>query len=327
MPEKAKIEKQKAKIESSDDEEESNDLLGAMRRNPWMVSSIVLGVLLVGALVLGGAGITGKAVSEEEIKESVASFLGARTPGIVVNSVEKESGLYKVMLLYQGQEVPVYVTLDGENLIAEIIPIDSAGDSGSSGIGQRVEVETEGAPVLGDVNARVTIVEFSDYQCPFCRKFYDETYELLKTNYIDTGKAKLVFMDFPLSFHEGAVGYARAARCVRDLGGDEAYFEMHDKIFEEQIVLDGGTVKSTIPYVGDEAVKSWAKQLGYDISECFDSGKYTEEVNADLLYGQGLGVSGTPGFFVNGILLEGAQPYSVFSQIIESELNSEIEGQ
>lgn len=322
-----KVKSEKLNKEDMTYEDETNDLLGAVRQNPWMVSSIVLGVLLVAILVLGGAGITGNAVSEKEIEQTVMDYLGSKTPGISINAVEKESGLYKIILLYQGQEVPVYVTLDGKNLIAELIPIDSfSGDNG--GIGQRVEVNIEEAPVLGDVNAPVTIVEFSDYQCPFCRQYFEQTYSLIKENYISTGKVKLAFMDFPLNFHEGAVDYARAARCTRELGGDEAYFEMHDKMFKEQTIIEGGIVSGTVPYVGDEVVKTWAKQIGYDISECFDSEKYTEEVNADLAYGQSLGVSGTPGFFVNGIKLEGAQPYAVFSQIVDSELAVvEVEGQ
>lgn len=186
---------------------------------------------------------------------------------------------------------------------------------------ERVEVSIEGSPVLGEKNAQVTIIEFSDYQCPFCRKFWQDTLPSIKKDYIDTGKVKLVYKDFPLGFHPGAIPYAQAARCAREKGGDEAYFKMHDKIFQEQNKLDGGTVQSTIEYPGDETLKKWAKDIGYDIGSCLDSDKYKSEVQNDLSEGSSAGIQGTPGFFVNGQLVSGAQPFSVFKQLIDTELS------
>ncbi len=178
-------------------------------------------------------------------------------------------------------------------------------------------------PVLGNSNAKVTIIEFSDYQCPFCRKFWTDTLPQIKKEYIDTGKVKLVFRDFPLSFHPNAAPAAETANCAREKGGDEAYFIMHDKIFAEQNKLDGGTVKSTVFDGWDnEVLKKWAKDLGYDISSCLDSGKYASEVQKDFDDGANSGVSGTPTFFVNGQLVGGAQPFSVFKQIIDRELGA-----
>jgi hypothetical protein len=99
---------------------------------------------------------------------------------------------------------------------------------------------------------------------------------------------------------------------------------MHDKIFSEQQILDGGTVQSTITYVGDENVKKWATQIGYPINDCFGKGKYTSAIQADEAYGiqildDGSGV-GTPTFVVNGVKLEGAQPYASFKQVIDAQL-------
>jgi protein-disulfide isomerase len=116
---------------------------------------------------------------------------------------------------------------------------------------------------------------------------------------------------------------AEAARCVRDQRGDSGYFLYHDKVFNEQMKLDGGTVKSTVSYT-DADLKKWATELG-DINaatfaSCLDSGKYASAVQADLAYGQQLGISGTPGFFVNGRILEGAQPFAAFKQLIDAEL-------
>ena len=174
--------------------------------------------------------------------------------------------------------------------------------------------------ILGDKDAPVTIIEFSDYQCPYCRKFWTETYPSLKKEYIDTGKVKLVFRDFPLSsIHPMAQSASEAAECVKEAGGDEDYYKYHDKMFSEQNILDGGTVKSTISFTNDD-LKKWAKDLGYDISKCFDSGKFKSEVQKDLSDGSAAGVRATPAFFVNGKLLSGAQPFSSFKTAIDAEL-------
>ena len=186
-----------------------------------------------------------------------------------------------------------------------------------------VKVSLDDDAVLGNKNAKVTIVEFSDYQCPFCRKFWTETFGELKKNYVDTGKVKIVFRDFPLSFHPAAQPAAEAAECVRSIGGDEAYWKMHDKIFSEENILDSGlptgAVSKTVQFTAVD-LKKWAKDLGYDIGSCLDSGKFTSEVQKDTNQGASYGVQGTPAFFVNGNLLSGAYPYASFKQLIDAEL-------
>jgi protein-disulfide isomerase len=188
-----------------------------------------------------------------------------------------------------------------------------------------VEASVDDDAVLGDPNAPVTIIEFSDYQCPFCRKFWIETHPLLKEAYIDTGKAKLVFRDFPLtSIHPMAGPSGEAAECVRDVANsDEAYYEMHDKIFEEQNIIDSGNpngpVTGTASYTNAD-LKAWAQELGYDISSCLDSGKFASEVQKDTADAQAAGGRGTPYFVINGQPLSGAQPFSAFRQVIESQL-------
>lgn len=178
--------------------------------------------------------------------------------------------------------------------------------------------------VLGDKNAPVTIVEFSDYQCPFCRKFWTDTFPSLKKDYIDTGKVKFIFRDFPLaSLHPMAQKSAEAAECVKEKGGDAAYYKFHDKVFEEGNIIDSGNAKGPVTKTAvytNEDLKQWASEIGYDISTCLDSGKYASEVQNDLRDGSSVGVQGTPAFFINGKLLEGAQPYSVIKQVIDAEL-------
>lgn len=173
-----------------------------------------------------------------------------------------------------------------------------------------VEVSVDDDAVIGDKDAPVTIIEFSDYECPFCGRHFDQVYPSIKKNYVDTGKVKMVFRDFPLSFHPSAQKAAEAAECVREKGGDAAYWKMHDKLFSNQETL------SVANY------EKWAKELGQDISDCLASGKYYDEVQKDLAQGSAAGVQGTPAFFINGKLVSGAQPYTVFQQTIEAELSA-----
>ncbi len=164
--------------------------------------------------------------------------------------------------------------------------------------------------VLGDPNAPVTIVEFSDFECPFCGKFWEETFPQVKKKYIDTGKVKLVYRDFPLSIHEMAQTYAEAAECADEQG---KFWEMHDKIFGEQ--------KNGAATVAD--LKKWAKGLGAkedQFNTCLDTNKYAEEVAKDFKDGEAAGVQGTPSFFINGKLVVGAVPFSVLEKEIEAAL-------
>lgn len=176
---------------------------------------------------------------------------------------------------------------------------------------------TDDDAVLGDKDAPVTMIEFSDYECPFCKRHFTQTLPLLQKKYIDTGKVKLVFRDFPLGFHDPlATEQAMAAECVREQTDDETYFAYHDLIFE--------TTNSNGKGMQKDQLYDLAEQVGVDkaeFTECLDSEKYKDEVAKDMVDGQSAGVSGTPGFLINGQLVSGAQPFSVFEQIIEAELN------
>ena len=183
------------------------------------------------------------------------------------------------------------------------------------------KVSLDDDAVLGKENAPVTIIEFSDYQCPFCRRSYTQVFPLLKENFINKGIVKLVFRDFPLtSIHPGALPAAQAAECADDQG---KYWEMHDKIFDEQNKLGQGTV----PFTNDD-LKKWASEIGLnsdDFGSCLDSNKYAKEVQADFNDGNSNGVSGTPTYFIgnekNGYkVIGGAQPYQVFEQAINQYL-------
>lgn len=162
--------------------------------------------------------------------------------------------------------------------------------------------------IKGDPDAPVTIVEWSDYECPFCARFYSQTLGQIDEEYIQTGKVKLIYRDFPLSFHQQAQKAAEAAECAGEQG---AYFDMHDKLFESGVA--GGVT----------AFKQYAKEIGLDtdaFNTCLDSGAMADEVAKDFADGQAAGIQGTPGFIIDGEVVSGALPFSNFKQIIDAKL-------
>ncbi len=186
-----------------------------------------------------------------------------------------------------------------------------------------VAVSLDDDPMIGDKNAPVTIVEFSDYECPFCKRHYDQTYIPLKKDYIDTGKVKLVYRDLPLSFHDPmATTEAIAASCAREQGGDSAYFKFHDTMFTKTTSNGSGLTK--------DQLYGFAAEQGLDSAKfksCLDSEKYKDEVAKDLADATKYGASGTPSFFVGksaenfqGKIIVGAQPYTTFQAEIDALL-------
>jgi protein-disulfide isomerase len=168
----------------------------------------------------------------------------------------------------------------------------------------RVEVAADG-PSRGPAKAPVTIVEFSDYECPYCGRAEAVVSQVL-ASYGD--KVRLVYRDYPLPMHPSAPKAAEAAHCAEDQG---KYWEMHGKLFANQRELSV------------DSIKGYAKELGLDAGKfaaCLDSGEKAKIVEAHRKAGDEAGVSGTPAFFVNGILLSGAQPYEAFKQLIDPEL-------
>ena len=176
-------------------------------------------------------------------------------------------------------------------------------------------VKVGNGPSLGKPDAPVTLVEFSDYQCPFCGRFFSQTFAALKTQYIDTGKVRYVFRDFPLDqIHPQARKAAEAAHCA---GEQSKYWEMHDALFNNQRALKL------------DDLKGYARQLGLDISAfggCLDGGKHATTVSQHHAAGSEFGVTGTPAFFVgksssDGTIeatsIRGAQPITAFRQAID----------
>lgn len=183
-----------------------------------------------------------------------------------------------------------------------------------------VEVSTDDDPALGIENdATITIVEFSDYQCPFCKDFFDESLPLLKQEYIDTGKVVYVFRDFPLEAHPQAPAAATAANCA---GEQNHYWDMHDQLFEHQ---DDWSFHDN----AEEIFLQYAKQLDLNMEEfttCLkdETQKQAIEIGNDQSDGSSYGVQSTPTFFINGKKVLGAQPAATFRTVIERELAAKM---
>lgn len=186
---------------------------------------------------------------------------------------------------------------------------------------QNVSINLAGHPFKGKNDAPLTLVEFSDYQCPFCARHARETFAELERDYIATGKVKYVFRDFPIeAIHRDAIRAAEAARCAGEQG---RYWEMHDRLFNNQEKLDS------------DQLSGHAKTLGLEVKkfdDCLDTLKYAGEVRNSVAEGIQVGVRGTPTFFLGETvgtgavnswrIIRGAQRFPAFKEAIDALLSS-----
>jgi len=204
-------------------------------------------------------------------------------------------------------------TTDGSSPVAQARTSAPTADSSaaSSAAPTRYDVPIDDDPILGPQDAPITLIEFSDYECPYCRKWHTEVFPLLKEAY--PGQIRYVYRDFPLvSIHSNAAPAAEAANCA---GDQDKYWEYSDKLFTMERSLN------------QQSYVEYARDLSLDVdqfSECLESRRYQDEVTADYEYAANLGIRSTPTFFVNGIAIVGAQPFEVFQGLIDKELAGEI---
>lgn len=180
-----------------------------------------------------------------------------------------------------------------------------------------VEIDISNAPMLGNKDAKVAIVEFTDYQCPFCKQLFENSFSQVKKEYIDTGKVKFYSRDFPLTqIHPQAQKAAEAASCAKD---QNKFWEYHDTLFAKQEALQ----------IAD--LKKYAVDLGLNTSQfdsCLDSNKYADKIKKDEQEGVTAGVAGTPASFIGtvkgntltGVQLSGAVPFANFKTALDAEL-------
>lgn len=185
------------------------------------------------------------------------------------------------------------------------------------------EIDLSGAPALGKNDAPLTLVEFTDYQCPFCSRHYRDTFPKIVADYVDTGKVRYILREFPLvSIHSAASKASEAALCAGEQG---KYWAMHQKIFENQRQIQPDNLKAHGESIGLDTAK---------LAECLDSGKFAERVRNDTSMGQKFGVRGTPSFFLGKTgddpskftateRLVGAQPYDKFKEAIDQLIGGE----
>lgn len=186
-----------------------------------------------------------------------------------------------------------------------------------------VKISIDNDPIIGNPDAPITIVEFSDFQCPFCARFHIQTLPILLEEYIEQGKVRLVFRDFPIqNIHPNALPASVAAECAND---QNKFREMHDALFENQNNWNKLETIDALSLFSQYASDIQLDQESFDL--CLNSGKHIPEIQNDLNDGRDYGVSGTPGFFVGNdqigfVELKGAQPFESFKKVIDAQLNS-----
>jgi protein-disulfide isomerase len=176
------------------------------------------------------------------------------------------------------------------------------------------KINLKDEPHSGAKDAKVTIVEYSDFQCPFCKRGYDTIEQQVLKQY--EGKVKFYFKNYPLPFHPWAQPAAIAAECAK-MQKPEAYWKLYHAYFEHQGEVNPQNVK-------DKGVE-YLQGSGIDMAkwnDCYDNKKSLDKVNAQQSEGAGIGVTGTPAFFINGRMLVGAQPFEKFKDVIDDELAS-----
>ncbi len=295
----------------------------------WQLLTAIFIILLVASIATSGFRISrSKALSEGQISDKMEKFVNENLvqgqATATVKSVEELDGVYFLSLDVNGQSFESYATKDGRLFFPQAISVNEAHLPPAAETSVPA-LEVGDAPVKGNDDAPITIVEFSDFSCPFCgaasgktesaveyMKSRDSSWEApipkIIEEYVDTGKARLVFKYFP--GHGAGEDAMKVAWCADEQG---KFWEVHDVFFENQNLIEDA-----------EKLKELAVEAGVDrakLEECYESGRYDGGLASDTNEGRAAGVSGTPTFFINGKVVSGAQSFSVFRQMIEAELS------
>lgn len=293
--------------------------LKKLSKNPWAISTVIFAVATIVFLVLflvnTGSSSSGAAISSAQAGQKVIDFANSQGAQASLVEVNDAGNLYEVVITLQGQQVPLYVTKDGKSFTTTLIPLDEDLPSSPkpTPTNDNIDVTIDSTdPILGDATAKVTVIEYSDFECPFCERAYSTTVADLKNSEeFKSGEVNFVYRHFPLnSIHPRAQKAAEASVCAQEQG---KFYEYHDKLFENQRALD------------IESLKSYAADLGLDteaFNNCLDSGAAEEKVAKDLASATANGGQGTPYFIIlnneNGktSAVSGAVPYSQIESAI-----------
>ena len=260
---------------------------------------------------------TGETFSESNVKKSTPTGMVIAMV-IIVAVAAFFAGSY-----FSNLNSDTVTQSDLDSAIAKLESKIASIQSPSRQPSQPIKISVDNDPVRGNPDAPITIIEFSDFQCPFCARFHVQTLPSILEEYIDTGKVNLVYRDFPIqSIHPNALPAAVAAECANEQG---KYWQYHDTLFERQnswSKLDTGSVISTF--------SQYATDIGLEqqqFDSCLGSGKYLQEVQQDLNDGRTYDITGTPGFFIGNddigfVKIDGAQPFESFKKVIDSQLGT-----
>lgn len=234
---------------------------------------------------------------EKALKEAYEKFVKPRAPGVTFEQAKERIADQLTQQDRSMRAQAYFQELREKYKVKVSLPLPEV---------ERVQVAATG-PSFGPENAKVTIVEFSDFECPFCSRG-KATIDEVKKAYGD--KVRVVFRHFPLSFHQKAPKAAEASLCAHEQG---KFWQMHDALFDNQDKLDIPDLKQAARAVGVDGAK---------FDKCLDDGAMGPVVQKDMADGSAVRVNGTPAFFINGRMLSGAQPFEAFKDIIDAELTN-----
>ncbi len=233
-----------------------------------------------------------------------------------LNQVESgtKSGFDKTKLILPGAILVAAVFISGSLLYVNYAKVTTGQIIGGSNPQNKVvQASADDSPFLGNKNAKITIIEFADFRCPFCERFFKDSEGQIIANYVNTGKAKFVFKHYAFLGQE-SVWASEAAECANEQG---KFWEYHDWLYNNQ------APESNLAYYSKVNLIKYAGKVGLDsnkFSSCLNSDKYSGRVSTDLAKGQAAGVTGTPTVFINGQSVVGAQPFSAFKSVIDGVL-------
>jgi protein-disulfide isomerase len=260
----------------------------------------------------------GKVADKEEVSRRIGEYFGKSvTPGVTLRVTDLapaevpgwSKGSLEVSAAGNTQNMSFLVSQDGRYFISGEV-VDLTTDP-LQAVMQKIDLK--GQPARGPADAKVTIVEYSDFQCPFCSRGYQVVEEQVMPEYKD--KVKFYFKNLPLkSIHPWAEGAAIAAECAKQQSGD-GFWSVYNALFKNQKDINQGNLK--------EKVTQFAKDANLDdakFTQCFDTKASQAQVDKDVEEATTVGANSTPTFFINGRRLEGAQPFENFKAIIDQEL-------
>ena len=219
-------------------------------------------------------------------------------------------GMYTKLQYLEGKITPGGNTAQAANNLAPVAAAPNAAPPAPTKVDPKI---TDADPFLGDPNAKLTVVEFSDFQCPFCGRFFKEVESQLKKDYIDTGKIKFVYKHLAFLGKE-STDAANASECAKE---QKKFWEYHDKLFNSQNGENQGTFSI-------DNLKKFAADLGLNTAQfntCLDGQKYNDHVQTDVAEANRLGLNSTPSTAVGDTPVIGAQPYNAFKTIIDQKLS------